>query len=92
MTQFHLEPIAKVFGTVPCVVQHCENLSVVYDSGYEWANHSIWPSHVEDDARKVVVGGKDCTQKYDAALLNVSVSFIVHFYEKSSFSFDNAHL
>ena len=44
----------------------------VYAPGYEWANHSIWPVHVKDDAQRVMVGGKDCKHPYSAALLNVS--------------------
>jgi hypothetical protein len=44
----------------------------VYQNGYEWINHSIWPKHVSQENSRVVIGGKDCKQKYSACLLNVS--------------------
>ena len=43
-------------------------------AGYEWINHSINAknaSDLEDDLR-VLVGGPDCTQKYDASIFNIS--------------------
>ncbi|MFL5754566.1 MAG: FMN-binding glutamate synthase family protein [Bacteroidia bacterium] len=46
----------------------------VYDSGYEWLNHSIAPlphSKMDHDPR-VTVGGPDCKQPYAASILNVS--------------------
>lgn len=45
----------------------------VYDSGYEWANHSMYPTVL--DAKKdskVMIGGPDCTRPYNASLLNIS--------------------
>lgn len=46
----------------------------VYETGYEWLNHSIVPlSHdkVNHDPR-VLVGGPACKQPYSASILNVS--------------------
>ena len=42
--------------------------------GYEWMNHSISAkdiSDIENDLR-ITVGGNDCTQKYNASILNIS--------------------
>ena len=46
----------------------------VYETGYEWLNHSIAPLHhdqVEEHPR-VKVGGPACTQPYEASILNIS--------------------
>ncbi len=46
----------------------------VYQSGYEWLNHSIAPlphNKVDHDPR-VLVGGPDCKQPYSASIYNVS--------------------
>jgi len=46
----------------------------VYQTGYEWLNHSIAPipmSKVDHDPR-VIVGGPDCLKPYSASILNVS--------------------
>ena len=46
----------------------------VYETGYEWLNHSITPlplDHGEHDPR-VTVGGPDCRQPYSASIFNVS--------------------
>jgi glutamate synthase domain-containing protein 2 len=40
--------------------------------GYEWLLHSTRPVDPPEDVPKVRVGGPDCTQPYDMALLNVS--------------------
>ncbi|GAB4019971.1 MAG: FMN-binding glutamate synthase family protein [Bdellovibrio sp.] len=47
----------------------------VYQPGYEWINHSIYPK----DLRKLdvsnlrtIIGGKDCKQPYNASILNIS--------------------
>jgi glutamate synthase domain-containing protein 2 len=46
----------------------------VYQSGYEWLNHSISPIPMSkvDHHPKVRVGGPDCLQPYNASILNVS--------------------
>ncbi|PBQ32361.1 FMN-binding glutamate synthase family protein [Sphingobacteriaceae bacterium] len=46
----------------------------VYETGYEWLNHSINPlplDHGEHDPR-VLVGGPDCKQPYSASIFNIS--------------------
>src|SRR5262249_27748595 len=40
--------------------------------GYEWLLHSIHPVNPPNHPPRVHVGGPDCTQPYDMALLNVS--------------------
>ncbi len=46
----------------------------VYRIGYEWIGHSLAshePSEINQDPR-VLIGGKDCSQPYNASLLNIS--------------------
>ena len=44
----------------------------VYALGYEFLRHSIRAHAADDLAPRVRLGGPDCTQPYDIALLNVS--------------------
>src|SRR3954470_8670825 len=44
----------------------------VAEPGYEWLLHSAHPVEEPKDLPRVRVGGPDCTQPYDMALLNVS--------------------
>jgi len=44
----------------------------LYETGYEWVNHSIRPTHVDWERLRVTIGGRDCRQPYSASLLNVS--------------------
>jgi glutamate synthase domain-containing protein 2 len=45
----------------------------VYESGYEWANHSMYPTTIKfEDGARVIIGGPDCTRPYDASILNIS--------------------
>ncbi|WP_462248657.1 FMN-binding glutamate synthase family protein [Ekhidna sp.] len=44
----------------------------VYDVGYEWVNHSLSPTEVDPKSLRVVIGGPDCKQPYDASILNIS--------------------
>lgn len=46
----------------------------VYAPGYEWALHSLSPTHISAEASRVEVGGPQCAleHRYSAALLNVS--------------------
>ncbi len=44
----------------------------VYSSEYTFFTHSIKVEHVDPDALRVRIGGKDCKQPYDCSLLNVS--------------------
>ncbi len=44
----------------------------VYEPKYEWMSHSMAPTHVENSNFRVLIGGPDCAQKYDASVLNIS--------------------
>ncbi len=44
----------------------------VNKDGYEWINHSVSPSHIEQHDLHVHIGGKDCRQPYEAKPLNIS--------------------
>ena len=46
----------------------------VNEDGYEWINHSINAKNASDlrDDLRVLVGGPDCSQKYDASIFNIS--------------------
>ena len=46
----------------------------VYETGYEWLNHSINPLPLEsgNPDPRVTVGGPDCKQPYKASILNIS--------------------
>lgn len=43
----------------------------VYEAGYEWVNHSIAATHYTGKEFRVVIGGPDCKQPYDASILNI---------------------
>ena len=44
----------------------------VYSDEYEWMSHSMAPAVAPDRTRRVAVGSGQCSQPYDAALLNIS--------------------
>lgn len=46
----------------------------VYESNYEWLNHSInaLPFNVANEDPRVIIGGPYCTQPYSASVFNVS--------------------
>ncbi|GIW83300.1 MAG: FMN-binding glutamate synthase family protein [Gemmatales bacterium] len=44
----------------------------VYEAGYEWFNHSIAPVPLQEEPFRVPVGGPQCKQPYQMALLNIS--------------------
>ncbi|MEO8760203.1 MAG: FMN-binding glutamate synthase family protein [Bacteroidia bacterium] len=46
----------------------------VYETGYEWLNHSIAPLPADkvDHNPRILVGGPDCKQPYSASIYNVS--------------------
>ncbi len=44
----------------------------VYDTRYEWINHSITPSQIESPDFRIEIGGPDCTQPYSASVFNIS--------------------
>ncbi len=44
----------------------------VYETGYEWVDHSIMPRHPGESEMRVTIGGPDCSQPYSASRLNIS--------------------
>ncbi|MGB0136283.1 MAG: FMN-binding glutamate synthase family protein [Flavobacteriales bacterium] len=45
----------------------------VYETGYEWMDHSMFPAHMDHDHHpRVRIGGPECTQPYNASILNIS--------------------
>ncbi len=46
----------------------------VYRNGYEWMNHSMYAKHTDltKEHPRTIIGGTDCTQPYEASLLNIS--------------------
>lgn len=44
----------------------------VYETGYEWVNHSIWPSAVPKENQRILIGGPHCKKPYSCSLLNIS--------------------
>jgi glutamate synthase domain-containing protein 2 len=44
----------------------------VNNSDYEGIKHSMFPTKVNEELPRVLVGGKDCKQPYSASILNIS--------------------
>lgn len=44
----------------------------VYSEEYEWLGHSIAPTEHIPESWRLRIGGPDCTQPYESALLNIS--------------------
>lgn len=44
----------------------------VYRSEYEWLHHSMAPKPVAEVASRILIGGPDCSQPYEASVLNIS--------------------
>ncbi|WP_373533227.1 FMN-binding glutamate synthase family protein [Vampirovibrio sp.] len=44
----------------------------VYETGYEWINHSLSPQTPSAEVTRIQVGGPDCKQPYWASLFNIS--------------------
>jgi glutamate synthase domain-containing protein 2 len=44
----------------------------VYEPGYEFLAHSMYPKPAPADADRVVIGGPECKKPYRASLLNIS--------------------
>ena len=44
----------------------------VYEAGYSWLTHSVQPIHLEDTDFRVMIGGDNCKQPYNASLYNIS--------------------
>ncbi len=40
--------------------------------GYEWASHSVYPKHVQNEDFRTLIGGDQCTQPYNASIYNIS--------------------
>ncbi len=57
----------KVLDTVPFGTQHN-----VYEQGYEFVTHSMYPKHIERNSLRITVGSDLCTQPYSLSLLNIS--------------------
>ena len=44
----------------------------VKSDGHEWINHSLAPSLVPSHDFRITIGGPDCSQPYEASVLNIS--------------------
>ncbi|MGB6242104.1 MAG: FMN-binding glutamate synthase family protein [Castellaniella sp.] len=44
----------------------------VYQNGYEWMNHALVPSHIQDTDFRITVGGPDCKKPVDLSVFNIS--------------------
>jgi glutamate synthase domain-containing protein 2 len=44
----------------------------VYETGYEWINHSIAPAKTNGHNFRITIGGPACTQPYSASVFNIS--------------------
>jgi len=44
----------------------------LYETGYEWVNHSIAPGDLHGEDLRVTIGGPNCTQPYSASIFNIS--------------------
>lgn len=43
-----------------------------YSNGYEWINHSMAPTTIQDTNFRITVGGPHCTQPYSLSVFNIS--------------------
>lgn len=44
----------------------------VYSDGYEWLNHSLATTHLDDQGFRIKIGGPDCKRPYDSSVINIS--------------------
>ena len=44
----------------------------VYEPQYEWMNHSIAPSEIDNHDFRISIGGPDCPKPYSASVFNIS--------------------
>jgi glutamate synthase domain-containing protein 2 len=44
----------------------------LYETHYEWINHSIAPAEIENHDFRISVGGPDCAKPYSASVFNIS--------------------
>jgi glutamate synthase domain-containing protein 2 len=74
-------PINRIFRSI--IYQRSKNVNDtapfgtqmdVYETGYEWMEHTIYAKSVSKDSMlpRVIIGGPDCRQPYSASLLNIS--------------------
>lgn len=61
----------KHFGKLRYTIPFGTQLDV-YAPGYEWFKQSLKPTKLPDSASRIVVGGPDCRQPYEASRLNIS--------------------
>ncbi|MBV8252225.1 MAG: FMN-binding glutamate synthase family protein [Chitinophaga sp.] len=47
-------------------------LADMYEPGYEWASHTAFPVKVKAESLRVNIGNEQCSQPYNASLLNIS--------------------
>ncbi len=43
----------------------------LYQTGYEWVNHSLLPRAVDPQTMRITVGGPDCNAPYSCSVLNI---------------------
>ena len=44
----------------------------VYEPQYEWMNHSIAPTDIDNNDFRISIGGPNCTRPYSASVFNIS--------------------
>ena len=44
----------------------------LYETSYEWVNHSMAPNNLHGSDLRVTIGGPDCTQPYSTSIFNIS--------------------
>jgi len=44
----------------------------VYETGFEWVNHSMAPAPMQKDPFRITIGGPQCTKPYSASVFNIS--------------------
>lgn len=43
-----------------------------YKEGYEFINHSLYPTHIDPKTLRVTIGGEHCKRPYSASIFNIS--------------------
>ncbi|WCR11658.1 FMN-binding glutamate synthase family protein [Paracoccus stylophorae] len=73
-TPFSREQRAVVYRRAKGIegVRPFGTLRDVYSDGYEWLNHSMATTHLDDDDFRIRIGGPDCTRPYDSSVVNIS--------------------
>jgi len=57
----------RQLDTVPFGTRHD-----TYGAGHEWVSHTLRPTTIDPARMRRVIGGRRCTQPYDASIFNVS--------------------